>query len=89
MPRWRIERSEVPGGDLFELELRIRYDVVSTESGEVACSFRGLVEASMGTGGRWEDESTSGVVGVALAEDGGAVIVTYADGTTARRDLPA
>jgi len=85
---WRIERTEVPGGDLFEMELRIRYRVVSTVTGQVAFSFRGLEEASMGTSGRWEDSSASGVVSVTLSDDGDAVIVTLADGRTERHTLP-
>ena len=76
--RWKLEKTEYAGGDLYELEVRRRFYVTDLKTGVCILAFKGEDDFSMSTsGGGWASGGSYGVKEVTLEED--ALIVSYGE----------
>ena len=76
--RWKLEKTEYAGGDLYELEIRRRFYVYDLKTGECILVFKGESDFSLSTAGEgWVSGGSYGVKEVTLEEDG--LMVSYGE----------
>jgi hypothetical protein len=86
--RWEVRaRHGSPRGDLYELEVKTRFQVVDRTLDEVVLAFEGVYEATW-RDGDWTDATYTGVRGVTIAEDDLRALVACADGGVEEVLLP-
>jgi len=83
-PRWRLERSESTGGDLYEIVHRRRFYVVDAWTGAVVVSVEGESSGAY-DGSGWGDLSSSGVEEAWI--EGDALVVQVAGAGESRLPL--
>lgn len=84
--RWRLVKTERSGGGLFELEIRLTFQIFDTTSGECILMFRGLQDCSYATDGSgWTFNRAADVQDIVLEEHAAIVI---GSSHTVRYQLP-
>lgn len=72
--RWKLEKIETHGGDLYELEVRRKFFIYDLETGECILGFKGEDDYSISTSRGWEFNGAYGVKDVILEEDGAIIV---------------
>ena len=83
--RWILRTTRSTGGDLYEMEDRVRFEIYDQKSRIIALSFRGTEDFDYDSPG-WSHVGSSGIKSIELEEDHARV--TDHTGKTTRHRLP-